>query len=412
MKVMKMKVLDSKIKGSVKISGSKNSSLPIIAASLVSSVKTTLYNVPNISDINNLLKIINKAGCDTSFKNNKLVINNRLNDCELLFDEVKKIRASYYLMSVFIALFGKVTIYYPGGCSLGSRPIDYHLEGFKAAGCVVSEDGNVIKINASKLKPFIYKMERKSLGATVNLIILASKIHGRSVIKNASTEPEIDDLIDFINKGYSKVYRKGSDIIVIGNTNIKDKIKHKVIPDRIECFTYMCIGLTSDKLKIKNINPNHLTLPIYYFKEANANIKVYKNSIVVKRSKLKSITGCSGDYPSLSTDQMPLLYPFFSRVDGISVFTEGIFENRFNVCDELKRKGACINVEKNKVIINGCSDMKSNQLYPKDLRAAASLLIECIIDQKSQLHNLYYLERGYDNIYKKLKKIGLKFELE
>ncbi len=407
-----MIIYPSKIKGNVKISGSKNAALPIIAASLVSARNIKLKNVPNIDDINNLLIILSKIGCRNVYKNKTLKIDNEIKKNLLLFDEVKKFRASYYLMSVFIALFGEVEIYYPGGCAIGSRPIDFHLEGFKSAGCTVVENDEVIKVSSSELKPFIYRLKKKSLGATVNLIILGSKIEGTSIIKNASTEPEIDDLITFINKGSSKVYRKNNDVIIVGNNGVVSKINHKIIPDRIECFTYMCIGLNSEKLKIKNVNKNHLAMPICFFKNAGADIKVNKKSLIVKKSILKNIRVNSGDYPSLSTDQMPLLYPVFTRVIGVSVFVEGIFENRFCVCDELKKTNANIAVMDNKVFIYGKKDICGASLFPTDLRAAASLLIEGVINQNSTIYNLNYLERGYDDIYKKLKKIGLNFKLE
>lgn len=411
-KIKKMRVFPSKIKGSVKISGSKNASLPIIVASMVSGLNIKLKNIPNILDINSLLKILKKTGSEVKLKNNTLKMTHTINKCDLLFDEIKDFRASYYLMSVYIALFKEVTIYYPGGCAIGSRPIDFHLEGFKSAGCSYHQDGNIIKITAKELKPFTYKIPKKSLGATVNLLILGSKIEGMSIIKNASTEPEIDDLINFINKSKAKVYRKNSDIIIIGNSNIVRNIKHKVIPDRIECFTYMCIGLYSKKLKIKNIDISHLKTPIYYFKKMDANIKINKNSLIIKEGQLKNISVCSGDYPMLSTDQMPLLYPIFTRVLGVSKFSEGIFENRFSVCEELKKTGADIEIRNNSAIIIGKRNIVGCDLFAKDLRCAASLLLEGIINQNSTINNLYYLERGYDNVYRKLKKIGLNFKIE
>ena len=314
-------------------------------------------------------------------------------------------------MSVFLALFNEVEIYYPGGCAIGSRPIDFHLEGFKRAGCIVTQEENIVKIKAEKLVPFTYKIPKKSMGATVNLLILASKINGKSIIKNASAEPEIDDLIKFINKGYSSVYRKDNDIIVNGNSKIIENIKHTVIPDRIEAFTYICIGTYSKKLVVKNIEIDHLKMPIYFMRKANANIKIRRKSIVVKKSKLRNINVNSGDYPSLSTDQMPLMYPLFTRVDGTSIFKEGIFDNRFSVCDELRKTNADIIVNDNSVIINGKRDIVGNNLEAKDLRGAASLLIEGIINQKSTICNLEYLERGYNNIYKNLQKIGLNFKI-
>lgn len=408
----KMTIYPSKIKGSVKISGSKNAALPIIAASVSSSKKTILNNVPNILDIKNMIKILEHVGCVCRFKKNKLVIVSSPQKCELLFSEVKAIRASYYLMSVFLILFKEVSILYPGGCSIGSRPIDFHLEGFKAAGCDVFLQEDKIIIKTKELKPFIYKMPRKSLGATVNLMILGSKIKGKSIIENASTEPEIDNLISYLNKSGSLIYRFKNDIVIFGNINVKKIIKHKIIPDRIEAMTYVCIGINSEKLIIKKIDISHLKVPLGYLKKVGANINKKKNMLIVKKSHLKNINVFSGDYPALSTDQMPLLYPLFLRCNGLSTFTEGIFEGRMDVCEEFVKIGANINIEHKKVSINKTSKIEGGNLYAKDLRGAASLLIEGMINQNSTIHNLQYLERGYDNVYKKLKKIGLNFKLE
>lgn len=407
-----MRIYPSKIKGKVKISGSKNAALPIIAASIVLCKKTKLINVPNITDVENLVNILYKIGCKTKLSKNKLILNSNVNQGELLFEEIKKFRASYYLMSVYLTLFNEVKIYSPGGCNIGKRPIDFHLEGFKSAGCIIEHEEDVIFIKANKLHPFIYKIPKKSLGATVNLLILGSKIKGMSIIQNASTEPEIDDLISYINKGYSKAYRDGGDIIILGNDKVKPYIKHKIFPDRIECFTYMCIGLNSEKLLIKNIKINNLRIPIKCLKDVGANIKCKKNSLIIKKSKLQPINIDSGDYPKLSTDQMPLLYPIFMRVNDKSTFTEGIFEDRFLVCEELRKINKNIVIDNNRVLISGLCDNGSYDLYPKDLRAAACLLIEGMINQNSTINNLYYLERGYDDIYKKLQKIGLNFKLE
>ena len=412
MKIKKMTIYHSTIRGSVKISGSKNSSLPIIAASLVTCQTSKLLNVPKIQDINNLVNILDKIGCKVEWKKDLLKMQCDYNYHELLFDEIKEFRASYYLMSVFLSKFNEVKIYYPGGCSIGSRPIDFHLEGFRLAGCIIEEKNDVIHIKVNKLNPFIYKLPKKSLGATVNMIILASKIDGVSIVRNASTEPEIDDLINYINKGYAKVYRKNNDIVIKGSKETIDTIKHKVIPDRIECFTYMCIGAVSKKLVVKNIDLTHIKMPIFYLKNAGIYIKMRRNSLVIKRRKLKNIFVNSGDYPSLSTDQMPLLYPLFTRVEGESIFTEGIFENRFGVCEELKKTNANIVVDNNRVIITGVKDKITTELYASDLRGAASLLIECIINQGGTLNNLKYLERGYCDIYNKLKRIGLFFKIE
>ena len=411
-KVKKITIYPSKIKGSVRISGSKNASLPIIAATLVTAHNSVLYNVPKITDVTDLISILNKTGSVCIFDKNKLTIKSGCEEGMLLFDEVKKFRASYYLMSVYLALFNRVTIYAPGGCTIGARPINFHLEGFLKAGCEIIRDDEIIEVKANKLKPFIYEIPKKSLGTTVNLMILASKIEGKTILRNVSSEPEVDDLIKYLNKGSSSVYRYKDDLVIYGAKNFVKKIKHKVIPDRIEAFTFICIGLNSKKLKVKKIDTSHLKTPLNILLKSGANIKVNKNSVVVKKRSLTPFNVMSGDYPRLSTDQMPLLYPVASRIDGVSHFTEGIFEDRFKVCEELLKVNKEIKIVKNEVWIKGNSEKISDvEFYPSDLRGAASLLIEGVFNQNITIHNLYYLERGYENIYYKTRKIGLRYAI-
>ena len=407
----KISIYPSKIKGVVKVSGSKNASLPIIAASLVSGHEVILKNIPKITDVLDLFSILRKIGCFCDLKKKKIIIKPCCNDEFLLYEEIKKFRASYYLMSVYLALFNKVRIYSPGGCSIGARPINFHLEGFSKAGCEIVRDDEIIEIKAEKLQPFTYEIPKKSLGATVNLTILASKIEGKTILKNVSMEPEIDDLISFINKGSAKVYRQGDCLVIFGSKTFVKKIKHKVIPDRIESFTFMCIGLCSKKLKVKNINLSHLKEPLKSLLISGANIKKKKSSVVVRKSKLQPFDVVSGDYPMISTDQMPLLYPLACWINGVSIFKEGIFENRFQVCHELKKVNKEIEIYEDIVKIRGGNNINGAVFNATDLRCAASLLIEGIFNQSSTIINLHYLERGYENIYYKLSKIGLRYDV-
>lgn len=407
----KMVIFPSKLKGVVKISGSKNAGLPIIAASLVVAEEIKLSNVSNISDINNMITILNKIGINARRRGSNLNINGVCNDVLLHFEEIKKFRASYYLMSVYLALFNKVSIHMPGGCKIGLRPIDYHLKGFESAGCEVNILDDIVEIQTKELKPFRYALPQKSLGATVNLIILGSKIEGKSIIENASTEPEIDDLIKFINKGSAQVFRRDNNIVIYGSSLFNKKIKHNIMPDRIEAFTYLCIGVNARKIKIKNVDITHLKEPLAIFKEARLSYVIKGKNITVYKSELQPVKVLSDNYPKLSTDQMPLMYPIFSRAEGTSVFTEGIFKERFKVCDELKKVGADITLMNDSIKIVGKEINEGADFEPTDLRGAASLLIEAIINGKSTITNLEYLERGYENIYKKLKKLGLKYKL-
>lgn len=408
--MQKIKTFPSKVKGRVKISGSKNASLPIVVAALLNKGKTILKNVPNISDINKLLKILKRIGILYSSKR-RIVIKGKVEYQELLYQEIKEFRASYYLMGLFLALFKEVKIYAPGGCQIGQRPINFHLSGFIEAGVEVISDNSIIHLKANKLRPFCYEMPKKSLGATVNLLLLASKINGCSVIKNASTEPEVDDLMNFLNKLGIKTFRYTNMIIIYGKTNICKKISYKVMPDRIEAMTFIALGSQSEQLTIKNINKEHLKKPLEVLVKAGLKAVIKPKKIKVYHSHLQPISIKSGDYPEISTDQMPLFYPLFTRIKGISYFTEGIFESRFSVVEELKKANADIRIIDKTVIIQGGNDLIGNIFIAKDLRAAATLLIESIINGNSTMENLYYLERGYEDIYQKLKRIGVNFNI-
>lgn len=408
--MQKIKTFPSTVKGMVKISGSKNASLPIVVAALLNKGKTILKNVPNISDINKLLKILKRIGILYSSKR-RIVIKGKVEYQELLYQEIKEFRASYYLMGLFLALFKEVKIYAPGGCQIGQRPINFHLSGFIEAGVEVISDNSIIHLKANKLRPFCYEMPKKSLGATVNLLLLASKINGCSVIKNASTEPEVDDLMNFLNKLGIKTFRYTNMIIIYGKTNICKKISYKVMPDRIEAMTFIALGSQSEQLIIKNINKEHLKKPLEVLVKAGLKAVIKPKKIKVYHSHLQPISIKSGDYPEISTDQMPLFYPLFTRIKGISYFTEGIFESRFSVVEELKKANADIRIIDKTVIIQGGNDLIGNIFIAKDLRAAATLLIESIINGNSTMENLYYLERGYEDIYQKLKRIGVNFNI-
>ena len=407
----KMQTFSSKVKGSVRISGSKNATLPIIVAALLNKGRTYLKNIPKITDVDNLLAVIKKIGCRVKFKSHHVLIESDLKYQDLLFEELKKFRASYYFMGLFLALFKEVKIYAPGGCQIGNRPINYHLEGFKLAGVDVVEDNQIVHLKANKLQPFTYSLPKKSLGATVNLLLLASKIDGISTIENASTEPEVDDLINFMNFLNIKVIRFQNMIIIEGKKQINLNVSYSVMPDRIEAMTYLMLGVFSERIKIKQINLLHLEKPLMLLKQSGLNCKFGRRQIIVYRSRLKPIQLISGDYPEISTDQMPLFYPIYSRMEGVSYFTEMIFDNRFHVVKELQKTNADIIVIDKTVCITGKNNLIGNDLVATDLRAAASLLLEAIINGDSTVTNLFYLERGYDDIYNKLRKLGVVFKV-
>ncbi len=404
-----------KISGTINVHGSKNSALPIIVSSLLSQKNLTLSNVPNVVDVNNLIKLLKKYGVKFNQNKNSLSINPRkVNNLSADYDVVRKMRASILILGPLLSRFGEARISLPGGCAIGTRPIDIHLAGLIKLGANFKiENGFVVGKVKSYLKGNKINLPFPSVGATENILMAAVLARGETKIVNAAREPEIVDLSNCLIKMGAKIQGHGSKNIYIQGVKSLFKTDHRIISDRIVAGTYIIAALIlNSNLEIKNFNPIYLKSLIEILKKIGANLKVYKNSIkVLKYSKLKSINVKTSPYPGFPTDLQAQLMSLLCLADGNSKIKETIFENRFMHVPELNRLGANIKVEKDTATIYGNQSFKGAQVMASDLRASISLIIAAL-NAKGQttLNRVYHLDRGYENIEKTLGSLGAKIK--
>lgn len=409
-----------KLVGEIQISGSKNAILPILAASILTKKQVTLYNVPDIEDVKTTIKILRFLGCKVSKKCDKIVISSaNINKYQIPKDLMKKCRSSIILVGALIGRFKKAEFYAPGGCNIGSRPIDLHIEAFKKLGVNVKKDfnsGNKITCIAENIIGTEINLKFPSVGATENIILSSVYAKGITTIKNAAKEPEIKDLANFLNKMGARIYGAGkSTIKIIGIKDLKEA-SYRIMPDRIETGSYLCFAaITHGFIKLNNVNPKDLMAVLYKLKEIGCKIIINNNNIILKApKKLKSTNIETGVYPGFPTDMEPLLTSLLTIANGESIIKENIFENRFEFCKELEKMGANILVDNKEqtAIIHGVNNLKNSNVSSKDLRGGASL-IEAALSANgvSVIDNAENVLRGYENIDKKLKSLGADIKL-
>lgn len=394
----------NQLKGSVLVSGSKNSSVALIPACLLTKGNVRLNNIPNIIDVKLQLKIMN---IPYTFENNTIFINTK-NEVKSIIEsnDVSKLRGSYYLMGALLGRNKKVEIKYPGGCNIGERPIDIHLKGFKKLGCIIKEENGFIKIDGSNMNGAEIDV-LKSVGATINIMFASVSAKGVTFINNPAMEPEIDDVIKFLNKIGHKIKRYDNRIIVNNSIINYYDCTHTCIPDRIETLTYIIIGLMLGEISILNANYSHVENVVKYLIKKNGNIKFDGEVIRVKKSEMFPMEIVTSPYPGFPTDVQQLITPLLCLTKGKSVIYETIFENRFENCKELNKMGANIEILSNKINIFGVKELYGKPLYGSDLRGTASLVIAALAAKgKSEIMNINYLERGYDNFIHKIKTLG------
>lgn len=403
------------LEGIVKISGSKNSAVALIPAAILSSEEVEINNLPNITDIKNLKNILSFLNIKYEEKEDSLKINsNTLENKYIPTNVTDKLRASYYFMGAILGKKGYVEISFPGGCVIGKRPIDLHLKGFKALGAKIIEEEDKIIIKAKELKGNKIFLDFASVGATINIILASVLAKGETLIENAAKEPEVIDLCKFLNKMGAKIYGYGTEKIKIVGVNKLYKVKHPVIPDRIEAATYMCLASVAGKhVKIENINISHLKAVIEKLKEINVDITCYKDSVLIKKVDTLNTTFIkTSPYPGFPTDLQQIFASILTQARGQSFIHETIFENRFNNLIELKKMGANISFSNNLACITGPSELNSAEVNASDLRAGASLLIAAFLTHGTTIiNNADYILRGYSNVEEKLRNLGAKVEL-
>jgi UDP-N-acetylglucosamine 1-carboxyvinyltransferase len=407
----------NKLKGYVKISGSKNASLPILAATLLSEKKIYLKNVPKVKDIQTMLSLLSSLGSKIKInkKKNSLEINNsKINKTLAPYSLVKTMRAGILVLGPLLARFNKVTASFPGGCLIGSRPIDIHLKALAKLGVhykiikgyvhATAPNGLIgTKINFTKV----------SVGATENLIIASSMAKGETILSNCAIEPEIKDLIIFLNKMGCKINWIGKRKIKILGVKSFKKIKYSIMFDRIEAGTMLIAGaLTEGNLNIGNIDHKVISTEINILKKIGVKIKTLNNQVNVRGVKeIKSINISTAPYPGFPTDLQAQIMVLLCKANKNSIIREKIFENRFMHVPELNRMGAKIKIDGNRAIIQGNINFEGSEIIASDLRASVSLVLAALSAQgKSTIHRIYHLDRGYEKIEKKLKKIGAKIK--
>jgi len=405
-----------KLNGEIDISGSKNASLPILAASILSGKNTKLYNVPNIADVKTTLDILRFLGCSVKKDKDKVKINSKeIKNKKIPDDLMRKLRSSVILAGSILSRFGEVEFSYPGGCDIGSRPIDLHLKAFKKLGVKIEENAGYITCKCDKIIGNEIVLDFPSVGATENIILASVFANGKVIIKNSAMEPEIVDLANMLNRMGAKINGAGTNIITIdGVKNLKD-VSYNIMPDRIEAGTFLlATAITRGKIKLNNVVPEHLNSVISKLEEAGAKFEITKNSIFMEVSnKLLPVEIKTLPYPGFPTDLQQIFSGFLCTVKGTSIVTETIFENRFKYIQELIRMGAKINQEGNTIIIKGVKKLHATKIEATDLRGGAALVLAALEAKgTSVIKKVEYIDRGYSDFYLKLQKLGAKINIE
>ncbi len=408
---------DKPLEGLVRIQGAKNSVLPILAASLLASDKCEIYDCPHLSDVDITLEILKSLGCEVEFIEDRVKIDSsNAFMCEIPENLMRRLRSSIVFLGAVTMKMGKARVTMPGGCLLGERPIDLHLKALKQLGIKIKEEGGFIETDASNAHPAQVHLAFPSVGATENTILAAVKIKGESVITNAAREPEIVDLVNFLNLMGAKIEGEGSGTIHIEGVASLKGISYRIIPDRIVATTFMCAAMaTGGEIEIENIKASHLTAITNELREEGARIEFFGDRGYIRAPR--KIKGASViktmPYPGFPTDAQSVFLPHLTKAEGTSVIVENIFENRFKTVSELNLMGADIVTEGRSAIIRGDRILKGAHVYAPDLRGGAALLVAALSAQgESIVEDEGHIVRGYENIDKSLKRLGADIRVE
>ncbi len=402
-----------KLKGQIYISGSKNASLPILAATLLSRKEITLKNLPKVKDIETMINLLQSLGSITKFEGQSLVVDNsKQKKIFASYNLVKTMRAGILVLGPLLAKFGNAKVSLPGGCAIGTRPVDIHLKALSKLGVKFQILNGYVYANASKgLVGANITFPKISVGATENLIIAACFAKGSTILKNCAIEPEIKDLVNFLIKMGCKIKWIGKRSIKISGVKEVKEISYSVMFDRIEAGTYLiAAALTEGNLQIKNVIPNIIKTELNILKKIGAKIKVSRNKVnIIGKKKIKSLKIKTSPYPGFPTDLQAQIMVLLCKANKKSIIREDIFENRFMHVAELNRMGAQILTKGNKALVKGNINFVPAELMATDLRASVSLVLAALTAKgKSVINRIYHLDRGYENIEKKLKKVGVK----
>jgi UDP-N-acetylglucosamine 1-carboxyvinyltransferase len=412
--MQKLEVLGAnKLKGQINISGSKNASLPILAATLLSSKKIYLNNLPKVKDIETMINLLQSLGSKVKFDNKKLIIDNSKQQKKVAsYNLMKTMRAGILVLGPLLAKFGSAKVSLPGGCAIGTRPVDIHLKALSKLGVKYKIIEGYVHASAPKgLKGSKIRFPKISVGATENLIIAASLAKGTTILSNCAIEPEIKDLINFLNKTGCKIKWISKRSIKIEGVSKINETNYKIMFDRIEAGTYLvAAAVTEGNLIIKNVIPSIIQTEIDTLKKIGAKISVKKGDIhIIGNKKINNINIKTAPYPGFPTDLQAQIMVLLCKANKKSLIKEDIFENRFMHVAELNRMGANISTNGNTAIVEGNINFAAAELMATDLRASVSLILAALTAKgKSVINRIYHLDRGYESLEKKLKKVGAK----
>ena len=408
-----------KLYGSINISGSKNASLPILAASLLFDEVVTLKNIPDVKDISTMCILLESIGKKIEFsksRNEVKIFPNKIKKLIASYSLVKTMRAGVLVLGPLLSKYGHAKVSLPGGCAIGSRPVDLHTEFLKKMGAKIKiENGYIIANATKKLSSAIVKFPTISVGATENLIMASVLARGKTIIKNIAVEPEIIDLINFLNLSGAKISFSSKRSLIINGVEKLNNITYSIIPDRIEAGTYAIASLiTNGKITLKNIDIDVMKNIFVVLKKAGAKLEYNKkNSVTISRNKIKSLSIKTSPYPGFPTDMQAQLMSLLCLAKSRSIINESIFENRFLHVSELKRMGANIKIKNKNAFIFGVANLKGAEVMATDLRASVSLVLAGLAAKgKTVVNRIYHLERGYENLIGKLKACGAQVSIK
>lgn len=400
-----------RLNGEVFISGAKNAAVAIIPAAIMADGICIIENLPSIEDVESLRSTLNKMGavCEYIDKHTlKVDSTGDITNCAA-FEEVKKIRASYYLLGALLGRFKKAEVALPGGCNFGTRPIDLHLKGFKLLGADVEVSNGIVKVSAEKLTGTQIYMDQVSVGATINIMLAASMAEGTTIIENAAKEPHVVDTANFLNMMGANIKGAGTDIIRIKGVEKLHSAEYTIIPDQIEAGTYMiAAAIAGGDVTVKNIIPKHMDSLTAKLAEMGARIEKHDDSIrVMADGRLQCSNIKTMSYPGFPTDLQPQMTALLSVCEGISVVTENVWDNRYQYVEELRQLGAKIMVESRVAMIEGVKTLKGAKVAATDLRAGAAMVIAGLFAEgTTEIDNIKYIDRGYEDIEEKLSALG------
>ena len=401
--------------GEVEIGGAKNAALAILAAAIMTDETVLIENLPDVRDINVLLQAMEEIGAQIERVDRHTVKINgsRIGNFSVDYEYIKKIRASYYLLGALLGKYKRAEVPLPGGCNIGSRPIDQHLKGFKAMGADVKIEHGFILAEAEHLHGSHIYLDVVSVGATINIMMAAAMAEGSTVIENAAKEPHVVDVANFLNSMGANIKGAGTDVIRIRGVERLHKTEYSIIPDQIEAGTFMfAAAATRGDVTVKNVIPKHLEATTSKLLEIGCEIEELDDAVRVVNSKgLRSTNVKTLPYPGFPTDMQPQITATLALANGISIVTESIFENRFKYVDELARMGASIKVEGNTAVIEGVKKYTGARVSSPDLRAGAALVIAGLAAEGiTVVEDVHFIERGYERFEEKLRSLGALIE--